>query len=379
MKPIFTFAIFMILTTSISWGQTPITIVDNSTIVTNTTAAEGDYYIGEAPVYQIYIGLANGEYQPVYDKNLAQILTINNSANNLTIINISDPGTELIDDQDAATKNYVDNNLAGTIYSNDGTLAAVRNVEGAAYDLAEKNIATYSIKATNTSLNSSEKINISAATAINFNTTDIHNAISVRGNFIDSSGAIGIAGQVLRSDGTNTEWVTSSATPKTIILYSKKSTIAVIETNQDYEEWAGTSQNGRTIVSTIDFTITEESIVNINYNFRYFKISHQAAGMRRAYLTISDLTDPLFPVIIEDYILPTVTSPIYLPSGKTNFWIKGTNKANKNYIYNNTGNYRVELRISGDFKIGTGLNIPGPNKYNFTGYTFDVCVTPKSF
>jgi len=357
--------------------------LDAQTTVTNAQigakqAAEGDLYIGsEAPINQIYIGVNEenpsvGVYKPFYSKSLFEILTSTTDAGGFIISNLLDP----INLQDAATKSYVDGALTGNIYSNDGSLTSNRVLDGATFNLIETNIAISTIDAVSIVNTSTTTFSVLSATSIDFNSnTTVSSDLSVSGSFMDSFGSIGTAGQLLSSTLTGTQWVTPSVISKSLQYISVSST--------ENQTWAN-SPNSRTFIVDVPLTLTESSIVDLSYSFIYFKSNKQMAGNRRISVTQKDGLD----VVIKEYMMPTSSEPESFPGGGVDIPVLGNCSASKKIVLA-PGDYIFELGTSGDFTCETGTNsydtsptakgTGDNNEFNYTGWTFDILVTPLSY
>jgi len=384
MKRIIALFLFFTLAVGSIFAQTRVTPVNNATILLKE-AAEGDFYIGtEAPVDLLYIGLANGDYHPIYSKGLNEILHLGNDANGLNITTLPNP----IAAQDIATKNYVDTQVSGSIYNLNGSLNSDRSLAGGGFNLTESGINTHTTLANSMSLTSlTNEVSFAATNGVLLNNeTTLSNDLSVTGTFIDSDGSPGDYYQLLSSTAVGTKWLYSSAAPKSVGLYTYQSPTNAA--NDLVQDWT----TATTVVQTIPvITIGEESIVNVNFIFSFFHeyIPNDGSGNHdKDFMTHGDERSVYFSVngneldgtpVTRNYLSLTIDAPIV---GKyvAGFYQGTCSSSNKLVL--KAGSYTIELLTEGTYPIQTGSNsfntISTNAPYNYTGWNFDVSVTPKS-
>jgi len=371
-------------------AQTTVTSVTNATVQSNN-ASEGDFYIGtEAPVNLIYIGLSDGTYHPLYSKGLEEILAIDNDATSLKIIDLLNP----VNPQDIATKFFVDGQLSGGIYTDEGDLISHRTVAGNNFDLTETGVNNHVTTSAAMSFSSSNTIEFAATNGVILNNnTTITGDLTTNASFLDS-GDSGIPippspgdyYQLLSSTGTGTKWIYSSAAPKSLQLYSYKS-----PRNPADPTIIQTWPTAPTVIQTIPIiTIGEESILNIDYVFTYFyeyitnggpdhiKDSFTHGDVRSAYFRISGTDIDGLPVDLN-YQALTTDKPI--TNNLLQGFYSGTCNSSSKLILK-AGTYSVEFYTEGSFPIGTGSNSFNGSEtqapYNLSGWNFNVSITPKS-
>jgi len=330
------------------------------------TATEGDHYIGN-PSGTIFIGLASGAYQPIY-KTLGEFLAIGNSAGTLTISNLADP----INLQDAATKNYI-TAKSSNIYLGDGTLLSNRILDGAGFNLTKQNLTTYSITANQIAQQASNQLQINATTGINLLSNTIVNAnLSVTGKYFDSTNDPGLIQELLSATTapSGTAWITGpNPAAKTVDFVSKKSTVKQV--------WGDLEE----LVSSVDIVLNEESIVDIGYNFSFYRIMDDAPDLRGVYIKITgDLTSDF--EVGSAHVL--IRDPEIANNDNTLKYIVGRCIKSRKFKLP-TGNYTFSLytksTIVGNDSDRTGLSPSETDadldsNYNYTGWTFDASITP---
>jgi len=328
------------------------------------TASEGDHYIGN-PSGTIFIGLANGAYQPIY-KTLGEFLAFGNSAGTLTISNLADP----INLQDAATKNYI-TAMSSNIYLGNGTLLSNRILDGAGFNLTKQNLTTYSVSANQIAQQATDQLQINATTGINLLSNTIVNAdLSVTGKYFDSTNDPGLNQELLSATAPGTAWITGPNPPaKTVDFVSEKSTVKQV--------WGDAEE----LVSTINIILAEESIVDIGYNFSFYRNMDDAPDLRGVYIKISGDFISAFEVGSAHVL---IRDPDIANNDSTLRYIVGRCIKSRKFKLP-TGNYTFSLytksTIVGNDSDRTGLSPSETDadldsNYNYTGWTYDASITP---
>jgi len=364
--------ILVIFTTSLTncFGQGVVTPINAFTLGLNA-ASEGDYYIGtEDPIGLIYIGLQNGEYQPIFKKGLSEIMFINNDASSNKIIDLVDP----VNPQDIATRAYVLSKNGESIYEANGNLISHRVLSGAAFTLTYGNISAYSNQTNIYNLTASTNVNFSANLNILNSSTVIKENLAVSGVYLDSDKNPGTLGQLLSSTNIGTKWITSSVSPKTINYYSSESAKTFPSPELFYETWPSTSTK---VGPTHSVVVTEKSIVSINYTFTFFIDPNLQEGDRITYITIKN---PDGSIAFDHFALNRI-KPLKSTSDNSAIQFQGTNYGTKKVILTTPGTYSFELITLGDMPVNTGMNsfnsIITNAPYNNTGWSFDISVIPQ--
>lgn len=103
---------------------------------------------------------------------------------------------------------------SSNIYTTDGTLDANRFVNGGTNNLRFSNLGRFDIDNANyINLESTGFFDIKAISGINLrnSNTIVHENLSVKKSYIDSSGDVGTNGQILSSTATGTDWIDNAA------------------------------------------------------------------------------------------------------------------------------------------------------------------------
>lgn len=149
------------------------------------------------------------------------------------------------------------------IYTTDGTLTSDRLVSGGTNNLRFTNLGRFDIDNVNyINLESTGFFDIRAISGINLrnSNTIVHENLSVVKSYIDSSGDVGLNGQVLSSTNIGTNWID----PNTVTVVNKTANYTLT-----------IADNGKvfTFDSTIDITLTVPNGLPIGYNISIYQIN----------------------------------------------------------------------------------------------------------